>query len=374
MQNNFHINSLPVCFEFIVFDCIPYGVTIDALDVPCAAVIAAGGAPHVPVRKNIIGAFFIVWCNVAGESFSRELGKASSVLLACSALVSFSTPDERCEPGLCSCIVHWIYRAVGAVGSKLAGEIDIQLDVSSWEFYALQILVAVAVLNTPQLIVTYLPVLWQSIVYSLAAAVICLLLAYYIFGSGAIASDWYLNQTKSAFRKNDTFLYAAEHGGIPNALFISEGGVSSLVLNDNDTIYVFDGNSASATNVTADTAEGAFTYIGYVKNIFPSLEVSSVFNIDRLFWRSNSDNTYYLLYTKQGIVHLRVEGEEAEKYIRASKNNVSNVTVSSITTPSEVVINATFADNVYSFEYGGVAYKINSVLHTISPSITQILA
>ena len=190
----------------------------------------------------------------------------------------------------------------------------------------------------------------------------------------AIASDWYLNQTKSAFRKNDTFLYAAEHGGIPNALFISEGGVSSLVLNDNDTIYVFDGNSASATNVTADTAEGAFTYIGYVKNIFPSLEVSSVFNIDRLFWRSNSDNTYYLLYTKQGIVHLRVEGEEAEKYIRASKNNVSNVTVSSITTPSEVVINATFADNVYSFEYGGVAYKINSVLHTISPSITQILA
>lgn len=142
--------------------------------------------------------------------------------------------------------------------------------------------------------------------------------------STSVSSDWYLNQTKSRYQNGSIFLFAASNGNTTNALFIAQNGVQSIVVNDENKLYEFDGNTARETNIDAEIDGVSTITIDEVRNIFPSLPVVSLAPAQNLAWRSpgvtsylvtlegtpiymNGDSNIYVIKTPDGNVVLDTE-------------------------------------------------------------------
>ncbi len=191
--------------------------------------------------------------------------------------------------------------------------------------------------------------------------------------SASVSSDWYLNQTKSRYQSGSIFLFAASNGETPNALFISENGVQSIVLNTtSNKLYLFDGVNAIQSNIAFDDTVANTVDISYVKNIFPSLPVEQLIVNEPVAWRDKTPLKWLVDKTNGKAIRLTV-ASQGDFHIEFTPDG--EVSVERSDTPpsdwgyesaSNVVINGGDA----TFTYKGVDYSIAN--GAISPEVISV--
>jgi len=188
-----------------------------------------------------------------------------------------------------------------------------------------------------------------------------------------VSSDWYLNQTKSRYQNGSIFLFAASNGDTPNALFINENGVQSIVLNTtSNKLYLFDGVNAIQSNIDFDDTVANTVDISYVKNIFPSLPVQQLVVNEPVAWRDRSPLKWLVDKTNGKAIRLTVESQGDFHVMMDPSGEVS--VERSDTPPSdwgyESASNVVWSSSGATFTYKGVDYSIAN--GAITPEVISV--
>lgn len=189
----------------------------------------------------------------------------------------------------------------------------------------------------------------------------------------SVSSDWYLNQTKSRYQSGSIFLFAASNGDTPNALFINENGVQSIVLNTTaNKLYLFDGVNAIQSNIDFDDTVTNTVDISYVKNIFPSLPVQQLVVNEPVAWRDHSTLKWLVDKTNGKAIRLTVS-DQGDFHVMVAPNGQVSVERSD-TPPSdwgyESASNVVWSSSGASFTYKGVDYSIAN--GAITPEVISV--